>query len=135
MIDVTIERLGPARWHGRVEFSGESMSGEDDDCIGAEGEGATPPEAVENATAKLIALVRKQPELAVTLAPFVSPQLALVLVAARYLDAPDILKSVAKGSRDAVKAVARKLAPIAKRAKRVGRAFGALGKGLARALW
>lgn len=133
-IDVIIERSGPGRYHARVEIPIETLSGIEDECLGAAAEGETPGAAVEDATAKAIALLRGNPELAAALLPIAGPELTLILMASRYLDAPEILQSVTKEARHAVKKTARKLKKAAKKAKKVGRGVARAAKGIGHAI-
>lgn len=134
-IEVTLERLQNGGYYGRVDLPVELLDGDGDECLGAEAEAATPAQAIEAASAKLIAMVHQNPELATILMPFAGPQLATVLLAARYLDAPDILKQVSRGGRAAVKHTAARLKKYAKRAARFGGAvtFG-VGKGIVKGI-
>ncbi len=137
-LEVTIAKLGPARWRGRVDVPTERLTGVADDCLGAEAEGATAPEAVENASAKVIALVRSNPELALSLLPIAGPELSLLLVASRYVDAPKIIHRVRREMRGAVIDTAKRISKGASTAKRAGvatlRTVGKVG-GVFKKLW
>ena len=76
---------------------------------------------MEAAAAKAIAALRGNPDLAALLLPLAGPELSVILLASRYLDAPEIIDDVTKSARKSVVKTARRLSRAAKAAKRVGR--------------
>lgn len=133
-LDVHIEKFGPRRYQAVVDLGFDELTGYDDDCLGAAGEGRTPGEAAELAASKVIALVRGNPAIAAALLPVAGPQLASLLLAARYLDAPEIVSDLAPELARSVKLTARQLKKAARRAARVGTGVARIGKRIVRSL-
>lgn len=136
MIDIQVEirKTGRRRYVGCVDLNMEALTGYEDDFFGAKAEGSTPGEAIEEATAKVIALVQSNPEIASILIPVAGPQLTALLLAARYLDAPDVIMKIAREARADVRSVARKLRAAARKAKRYGVGVAKIGKSLVKKL-
>lgn len=130
MIDmcVHIERRGPRRYQAVVDLDLDQLTGYDDDHLGAGGEGMTPGEATELAAAKVVALVRGNPEIASALLPVAGPKLAALLIAARYLDAPEVIKDLPGDLKRAVRSTGRELKKAARKAARTGYGIARLGK-------
>ncbi len=124
---VRIKKVGPSRYRARVDCCIDMLTGEHGDTLGATAEGGTPGEAIEDASAKLIALMRANPTLAAGLLPFAGPEITAILVAARYLDAPEIIHDVAAEAKALVKSTAKELKKAAKVAKKVGKGIAKVG--------
>jgi hypothetical protein len=111
MIDITIrlEKRGPRRYRACVDLDMDVLTGYADDVLGAIAEGSTSGEAIESASAKALAMIRGNPEFANVLIPLAGPQLAAILVAARSLDAPAIVKKFDAPTRRLIKMHAESL--------------------------
>lgn len=127
-LDVHIEKRGPGRYQAVVDLGVDQLTGYDDDCLGAAGQGETAGEAAELAASKLIALVRGNPEIATALLPLAGPQLAALLIAARYIDAPEVIADLPGDIKRAVRATGRELKKAARKAARTGYGIARLGK-------
>ncbi len=105
MIDIRIrlEKRGPRRYRACVDLDMDVLTGYPDDMLGATAEGSTSGEAIEEASAKALALIRRNPEFGSALIPLAGPQLASILVAARSLDAPAIVKKFDPPTRRLIK--------------------------------
>ena len=120
MIDIKIrlEKRGPRRYRACVDLDMDVLTGYGGDVLGAVAEGSTSGEAIESASAKALAMIRANPEIANALIPLAGPQLAAVLVAARSLDAPAIVKKFDPPLRRLIKMHAQSLRRAADKVER-----------------
>lgn len=126
--EVRIKRVGPNRFKARVVACMDVLTGSREDRLGAEAEGASPADAIADASEKLLAFAKADPALAASLLPFVGPEVSAIMVASRYLNAPEVLRDVAKEAKRIVEKTARELRPAIRKAKRIGRATAKVAK-------
>ena len=136
MIDIKIrlEKRGPSRYRACVDLDMDVLTGYTGDVLGAVAEGATSGEAIESASAKALAMIRANPEFANVLIPLAGPPLAAVLVAARSLDAPAIVRKFDPPLRRLIKLHAATLRTATGKVERrmVARAVAVIRKGAAK---
>lgn len=133
-IKVRLEKRGPRRYRACVDLDMDVLTGYAGDYLGAVAEGSTSGEAIESASAKALAMIRANPEVANTLIPLAGPQLAAVLVAARSLDAPAIVKKFDPPLRRLIKMHAESLRTASAKVERrvAKRAVALIRKGAAK---
>lgn len=125
-INLELQQCGPNAWCARLVT--DSLSGYDDE-LGAD-DAESPTAAIEAAAERAYHLLKTDPELAALVLPMVGPELSAVIAASRYIDAPEILRTLPKHVRKNVKRVAKELKRTIGVARKVGGAATSIGKAL-----
>lgn len=128
-ISVRLRKCGPGRYKACVCLGMDVLTGHGDDTFGVVAEGTTPGESIESAAAKALAMIHSNPQLGDVLIPLAGPQLASVLVAARSLDAPRIVRKFDKPTRGLIRLHAASLRRASAKVERpAGKAVVLLSK-------